>query len=171
MFSTTSDETCNTNHHREVSLVFYWQLLSGNCLKIDFRDSALVQDLFGCPVSPGCSFLFSFAGQVAPEICVVSGEFFTGIEYWPVRPAIFCLAKTAGSGCQDAGPKRSSWGGAGGLARPWARLYVHHFARRGLNLGMALVQTWRLSTDVTPQVVIVMTMVTWGFEGGKQWCI
>ena len=24
-------------------------------------------------------------GQIAPEICVVSGEFFTGIEYWPVR--------------------------------------------------------------------------------------
>jgi len=73
--------------------------------------------------------VISIMGQIAPEICVVSGEFFTGIEYWPVRT----LAQNA-------------------------HLGVVQVVLQGLGQGF-------MSTILPAVVVIVMTMLTWGFEG------
>ncbi|CAK9021231.1 unnamed protein product [Durusdinium trenchii] len=73
--------------------------------------------------------VISIMGQVAPEICVVSGEIFTGIEYWPVRT----LAQNA-------------------------HLGVVQVVLQGLGQGF-------MSTILPAAVVIVMTMLTWGFQG------
>lgn len=52
--------------------------------------------------------VISIMGRIAPETCVVSSEFFTGIEYWPVRT----LAQNAHLGVVQ-------------VVLPRARLHVH----------------------------------------------